>query len=546
MIFLSTLLISVFITIALIPVFSTLAIRLHIMDIPDERKVHSRPIPRSGGMAMALGTLIPIVLWLPFDDFLRAMVLGTGIIVIFGIVDDSRGLRYLTKFAAQIAAALVVIFYGGIWISDLGNLLPEGIRLPGWIGIPLTIVGIVGATNALNLSDGLDGLAGGLSILTFICIAYLAYLGEDLTVMLLSIAVIGSIFGFLRFNTYPANLFMGDTGSQFLGFLGICLALRLTQTNAEFSKVLPLMLLGIPILDTLSVMLGRIAHGKSPFMPDKNHLHHRFVQLSLSHPETVILIYILQSTLVTLAYLLRSGSEWILLISYLVFSAVILLGLWVAEKNGWLFERGQIVVRLAEHLRNIRDRHVIIMASFRICEWGLPMLLLLTAMISMEVPVYVSYFSAGFIALVSLTWFARKAWIVGALRLSLYLCIPYAVYFAETDKALWVGAGPAEAYNLAFGVLVIFILLTLKFTRRQKGFKTTPLDFLILFVALIVPRLPDAPIGSAHMSHVAAKIIVFFFGFEVLIGELRGEYGNLALATIAILAVLSVRGLFML
>ena len=227
----------------------------------------------------------------------------------------------------------------GVWIGDLGSLLPEGVNLPAWVGIPLTLIVIVGATNAINLSDGLDGLAGGISIMSFICIAYLAYLGGDLMVALLSIAMIGAIFGFLRFNTHPATLFMGDAGSQFLGFWAVSLSLKITQANHGFDRLLPLMLLGMPILDTISVMLGRIASGKSPFMADKNHLHHRFMKLGLSHSETVFLIYALQACMVTSAYLMRAGSEWLVLASCLCFGATVLLGLAEAQKTGLLVKR---------------------------------------------------------------------------------------------------------------------------------------------------------------------------------------------------------------
>ena len=539
MIFLSTLLISVFTTIALIPVFSSLAVHLRILDIPDERKVHSRPIPRSGGLAMALGALIPIVLWLPFDGSLKAIVFGTGIVVLFGLIDDSRGLSYLWKFAAQTAAAIVVTCYGGVWVSDLGALLPEGLHLPGWIGIPLTVIVIVGATNAINLSDGLDGLAGGVSIMSFICIAFLAYPGGDLMVALLSIAMIGAIFGFLRFNTHPATLFMGDAGSQFLGFWAVCLSLKITQANHGFDRLLPMMLLGMPILDTTSVMLGRIASGKSPFVADKNHLHHRFMKLGLSHSETVFLIYALQAFMVTSAYLMRSSSEWLVLLSGLLFGAAVLLGLAEAERTGLLVKRHPFLENLT---RSIKGRYVIIRTSFKVCETGLALLLVITAMLPIEVPVYVSAISSGFAGLIVLTWFMRKKWIGRALRLGFYFFVPYIVYLSEMDAASQLGGRLAEACNLSFAVLVVFIILTLKFTRRQKGFKTTPLDFIVLFVALVVPNLPGGPVRSHHMSLIAAKIIVFFFGYEVLMGELRGDYRNVALAFVSVLAIVSLRG----
>jgi UDP-GlcNAc:undecaprenyl-phosphate GlcNAc-1-phosphate transferase len=398
----------------------------------------------------------------------------------------------------------------------------------------------VGVTNAINLSDGLDGLAGGISIMSFICIAYLAYLGTDLIVILLSIAMIGAIFGFLRFNTYPATLFMGDAGSQFLGFWAVCLSLKITQESPGFNKLLPMMLLGMPILDTLSVMLGRIASGKSPFKPDKNHLHHRFMNLGLSHSETVFLIYALHACMVTSAYLMRSSTEWLVLVSGLLFGAAVLLGLAEAEKTGWLVKRHPFLENLTQSFKN---RYLIIKTSFMACETVFILLLILTVLLPIEVPLYVCAASCAFAVLVILTWFMRKKWIGGALRLGFYFFIPYAVYLSEMDAASQIGGRLADAYNLSFAALVVFIILTLKFTRRKKGFKTTPLDFIVLFIALVVPNLPGGPVRSHHMSVIAAKIIVFFFGFEVLMGELRGDYRKITLAFLSVLAIVSLRGL---
>ncbi|HYA42055.1 MAG TPA: MraY family glycosyltransferase [Syntrophobacteraceae bacterium] len=539
MIFISTLLISVFTTIALIPVLSSLAVHLHILDIPDERKIHSRPIPKSGGLAMALGVLIPIVVWLPFDASLKAILSGAAIVVIFGFIDDSRGLSYLWKFAAQTAAAVVVTCYGGVWIADLGALLPQGVHLPGWVGIPLTVVVIVGATNAINLSDGLDGLAGGISIMSFICIAYLAYVADDLMVVLLSLAMIGAIFGFLRFNTYPATLFMGDAGSQFLGFWAVSLSLKITQANHGFNKLLPLMLLGIPILDTFSVMLGRIASGKSPFMPDKNHLHHRFMELGLSHSETVLVVYALQASMIIPAYLMRFGTEWLALALSVCFGAAVLFGLAEAKKTGWLYQRHSSLEKLT---RSIKNRYLIIKISFKVLETGIILLLAVTAFLPVGVPVYVCALSTGLAALVIATWFTKKKWMGGAVRLGFYFFIPFAVYLSEMDAASRLGKTLADVYNLSFAVLVLFIILTLRFTRRKKGFKTTPMDFIVLFVALIVPNLPGGPIRNPHMSLIAAKVIVFFFGCEVLMGELRGNYTNVVFAFVCILSIVSLRG----
>ncbi|MCK5508975.1 MAG: undecaprenyl/decaprenyl-phosphate alpha-N-acetylglucosaminyl 1-phosphate transferase, partial [Desulfobacterales bacterium] len=229
MFFIPTLLISMFITIALIPIFKSLAVRVNVMDVPNDRKVHSYPMPKSGGIAMALGVLVPIFFWVPTTEFVSAVLIGAGIIVIFGLIDDVINLEWKIKLFGQCAAALVVILYGGVKIKCLGMLLPDDVFLPDWFAILFTLIAIVGVTNAINLSDGLDGLAGGISLLSFICIGCLAYCSANIVIALLSIAIVGAILGFLRFNTYPAVLFMGDAGSQLLGFLAVTLSLALTQ-----------------------------------------------------------------------------------------------------------------------------------------------------------------------------------------------------------------------------------------------------------------------------------------------------------------------------
>ena len=199
--YLSILLLSLFLTIALVPLSTWLAERLRVYDIPDQRKVHAQPIPRTGGLAMALGALIPVASLVPMDDLVRSYLIGVGIIVIFGVLDDLRELSYRPKFFGQVAAALIVILYGGVKITSLGMLLPDDLLLHNWVAVPLTLLVIVGVINAINLADGLDGLAGGICLLSFCCIGYLGYQAELFSIALLSTALIGTIFGFLRFNT---------------------------------------------------------------------------------------------------------------------------------------------------------------------------------------------------------------------------------------------------------------------------------------------------------------------------------------------------------
>jgi len=530
-----------FITIALVPFFKGLAVKINVLDVPNERKVHKYPMPKGGGIAMALGALIPIVLWLPADDFSRATIIGAGIVVLFGLLDDMRDLGFKAKFAGQFAATLIIIIYGGVKIKSLGMLLPADVLLPDWLAIPLTFIVIVGITNAINLSDGLDGLAGGISLLSFLCIGYLAYSAGNFDIALLSAATVGAIFGFLRFNTYPATVFMGDAGSQLLGFMAITFSLKLTQGNPHLSPLLPLLLVGFPVLDTITVMFERVTNGKSPFVADKNHLHHKLMRLDLFHTEAVLSIYVLQAFLVTSAFVFRSRSEWFLLILYLVFSGVIISGFFIADTTGWKVKRFHFTL-LKGRLKVLKEKNILIKVSFRIIEVGVPSLLLITCFLPASVPKYFAFFSMGFLGLICIVWLFNKQWLDMALRFTLYLTIPFVIYLSETDLATWVSDKLLDPYNLSFVFLIVFVILTLKFTRRTKGFKTSPMDFLILFIALVVPNLPDERIQSYHMGLVAAKIIVLFFSYEVLIGELREDLKRLVLATIPVMVVMAVRG----
>ena len=236
-----------FITIGLVPIFARIALRLKIVDLPNDRKMHTIPIPWVGGLAMAIGVLIPLLYQIQFNSFSLAVLIGAVIIVVFGAVDDYHGLGYRIKFAGQIAAALVVIIYGDVVITTFGSCLPEGCLLPQWISVPLTLLVIVAVINAVNLADGLDGLAAGIMIQVFICITILSYSTGVTFITFCGVAFTGAIFGFLRFNTHPAVIFMGDTGSQLLGFISVTLVLALTQEHSVLSPFLPLLLLDFSI-----------------------------------------------------------------------------------------------------------------------------------------------------------------------------------------------------------------------------------------------------------------------------------------------------------
>lgn len=541
MIFLSTLLMSVLITIALIPVFSRLAISANVVDIPNERKVHTIPVPRIGGVAMALGAFVPILYWNRAGSFVQAYLLGACVLVVFGLIDDFRELSPRIKFAGQFIAALIAVLWGGVTISSLGMLFSDNLILPGWLAVPLTVIAIVGVTNAINLSDGLDGLAGGICLLSFCCISYLAYLVGNGQIGLIALSLAGVIFGFLRFNTHPASIFMGDAGSQFLGYSAIVLALSLTQGNTPLSPLLPLIILGFPVLDTLTVMLTRMIQGRSPFSPDKNHFHHNLMALGLRHPEAVLVIYLFQVILVVSAYYFRFNPDWQLLCGYLLFSLGILAAFRYAGKTGHRIKRYDLLdIVIAGRLRKLRDDGVIIRYAFRIFEFGVPLLLFFTCMLPREVPTYISRAALIFAVVILLARSINKELMAGLLRFTLYLLVPFSVFLSDTSMPQWLDGTALRLYNASFAVFALLIIIVSKFTRRREGFKNTPLDFLILFIAVLVPNLPDQHFQHYHLGLVAAKIIMLYFSYEVLLAELRWRVDKVALVTVLSLVVLAV------
>ena len=546
MLYFSTILLSVFITVSLIPVMTRLAARYQLVDVPDLRKVHTTPVPRIGGLAMALGAFVPVILWITTDGFVRAYLAGAGALVIFGLLDDLKGLGYKAKFSGQLLAALVVVIFGGVKIASVGALLPGALQLPEWFVITLSLVTIVGVTNAVNLADGLDGLAGGLSLLGFCCIGYLAYLMDNNVVVLLSLSLAGAIFGFLRFNTHPASLFMGDTGSQLLGYSAIVLAIKTTQGGTPFSPVLPLIILGFPVLDTLTVMVERFREKRPLFSADKNHFHHRLIRLGLSHTEAVFTIYVIQAMMIVSAIIFKYYSDWVLMISFTVFSTLIISSFVAADRIGFRFKRKPLIdFAFTGWLRNIRDNNWIIRISFTLAQLVIPVFLLFCCLLPATVPGYIALIAAclGLCVLASLLFFRARLSL--CLRIALYPTIPLILYLIEEGRVGWMSAKMLALYRLSFGMIALLVLLTVKFSRRMKGFRLTTMDFLVIFIALVVPNLPDQAIQSYHLGFLAVEIIVLLFSIEVLITELRGKFEALiasTLMTLAMLGILGIRG----
>ena len=541
----TTFILSLFLTIGLVPIFKRMAFRMNLVDEPDARKVHVLPMPRSGGISMAIGALLPVMIWVPMDDMVRAVHLGCAVIVGFGILDDVKNLKYWQKLCAQVAGALVVMFYGGVQIRCLGGLLPGDGLLPLMVSMPLTLLFIVGVTNAVNLSDGLDGLAGGVSLLSFVSIGFFAYRCGNLQLTLMCLAVSGAILGFLRYNTHPAVVFMGDAGSQMLGFLCVVFTLILTQSHTPYSEISPLFLIGFPIIDTLTVMVERMAKGGSPFKPDKNHFHHRLMKLGLFHSESVTLIYLLQSIFLSCAFILRFYSNQINLMVFLALAGGIVFLFSLARKTGFKFRDGnQSILGARSFLVQLGGEQLSIRMFFGLLRWGFCLVFLFQCLMPYDIPGYMSVVACGLIGVILYVRLRCPEHKKSVLRICLYCITPLLMYKSLVYPAPWVSRQVMLADYGMLVALVLAVIGTLNLTKRQNGFKFNPQDFLIFLVIIVFPNLPSFQLNIPELKTVVAGVLILFFSGDVLLGELRRDNTFLDNTLIVCLAVIMVRGLF--
>lgn len=503
---------SLIICMALIPPLMASAGRLHVLDMPGGRKLHTGSVAKVGGIALAAGTFIGVLMWAPKDDLVVASLLGGVTILFFGVWDDRVGLGYRTKFAGQALAAFIVLAVGGVQIGGV-PLLPEDWFSP-WIGLPLTFLALIAVTNAVNLADGLDGLAGGLSLISFAGIAYLAFQTDDVVVMVMVMSVLGGLLGFLRFNTYPARVFMGDAGSQFLGFyLGVTALILTDQAHGPYSPIVALFIWGLPPLDTLGVIVQRYREGRSPFVGDRNHLHHKLLNMGFSHRKAVVSIYMAQAAMVALGYGLRWQPDWLLTAIYLLVAVgVLALVLRPITEDVVTIRPG--VVAMWRARGGWQDRYPqLVWLPTRVLAVATTVFLVVSVALPVAVPP-----DAGLAASILLLVLAVTAALVPRtvpllVRTGLYVGSTFLLYFIEIDSVPaphpWLH--PLNLF-LAGLALLVFLVMRLHAVRQ---FETTPLDSLMVLLALLLPFLPELHIGDVNLSLLTAKLIVLFFSFEL-------------------------------
>ncbi len=303
------------------PMVKSLAYKVGAIDVPkDNRRMHKVPIPRLGGLAIFLAFLLSVLVFADIDRQIRGILLGAVMIVVLGVMDDIMALKALPKLIVQILAAGTAVYHGCViqFLSNPNVFSTRTYMDLGWLSIPITIIWIVAITNAVNFIDGLDGLAVGVSAISTASLIVIAIMVSEVNITIILCALFGACLGFIPYNLNPAKIFMGDTGSTFLGYIMATLSITgLFKMYAIISFAVPFLILGVPIFDICFAFLRRIAKGQNPMVADRGHVHHRLIDMGFSQKQAVAICYMLTAILGLSAVLLTSSGA---------FKALILIG----------------------------------------------------------------------------------------------------------------------------------------------------------------------------------------------------------------------------
>jgi UDP-GlcNAc:undecaprenyl-phosphate GlcNAc-1-phosphate transferase len=527
------------VSMTLVPAMIRLAPHIGMIDKPDARKVHTTPIPRAGGIGIVLGALLPMVIWLPFSDTMTSFYLGALILLFFGTWDDIAELGHYVKFIGQFAAAILVVYYGGIFVETFPFMGME--PLAPAIGKPFTVIALVGMINAINHSDGLDGLAGGESLMSLAGILFLAALCDGYETMVMVVAVMGGVFGFLRFNSHPARVFMGDGGSQFLGFsLGVLAVLLTQRDNPALSPMLPLLLLGLPIADILVVFWKRARAGGNWFRATRNHVHHRLLELGFHHYESVTVIYTIQAALVFSAALLPYAADAGLLAIYLGVCIALFLFLRRGERMGWRAHAPGDPGMVAQFLTRCRQTPAAECLPNQLVAAAVSLFMLGGAFAVRWVPGDMALIAAvlGGALLLRLV-LGFRVWFL-LLRLLLFVAIALMVYLFNSypPKGL---LGQAPVLYVFFGLLGMALIAAVRLAKEDR-FRVTPLDFLVVLIVLALALMPESLLDSRVVG-MAVQAILLFYGAEMAMRQMRSRWNPFTGSMLMGLAVLAARGL---
>lgn len=504
----------------LVPYISRLAVVVGGIDQPSERKVHFQSTPRLGGIAIFCSLLFTVIFFFKIDQQIKGILVGLIVIFLTGLADDLVTLTPIKKITGGFLAASLTVIIGNICVRHLGNPFGLGTIELGPLAIPFTIIGIVGLINAINLLDGMDGLAGGVCTIACVSFAVISYTSGNTALFALVVALLGALIGFLRYNNFPAKIFMGDSGSLLLGYLmGVFSVLLASGGKQPVSPYIPLIILGVPILDTLVVMIIRWRTGKRLFMADQTHIHHRLLDLGIGHKFTVLIVIGISYLLSLIAIFGRNLNDGVLLTLFIATSAAVYGTLFAlasnllsinlenyADKPRRSFTRHRLIVRLTMHL----------MTTIR---YLLMSVLLLPVFLSREntilyyVLICMVLLAAACIYLLGHTW-----------RDTLIQCFIYssgviAVFVLENfGRGQFLFGFPLHhVSHILFLVLLACEGVIIMMQKRTSLLIVSPFDYLIMLIVLSAPLLPLTFTSKLHLLTVTAKSVIMFVGFKIIL-----------------------------
>lgn len=331
------LLLGAFVSFLVTPLARRLAFLVGAVDQPDPRKIHREPTPRLGGLAIVAGFCLPWLLLFFVDNRVAALfheherllfvLLGAALTMFtVGVVDDIHGVSARGKLLVQVLVA-VAMYWGDFRINLLSNPFGSSVEL-GWWSLPITVIWIVGLTNATNLLDGMDGLVAGVVAVMSLTLAMIHIIDNNFVVALLAFTLAGATLGFLPYNFAPARIFLGDSGSLFLGLLMAGLStISLFKAATVAMVFVPLLVFALPLIDTTQVVIGRIRSGRHPFSPDKTHVHHRLLELGLDQKQVVLVLYLISLFLGVVAIVLSRKTEAKAAMALIAMAVVVCTGL---------------------------------------------------------------------------------------------------------------------------------------------------------------------------------------------------------------------------
>lgn len=534
---------ALFASILLMPLLIRLAAPWGFVDIPDARKVHQTAVPRIGGIVIAISAIITLLLIYFNDQQVIIYVVSASIIVFFGAWDDRANLNYKVKFFGQIVAASTIVMVGDVRLEYLPFLGLE--KLPDNVSIPLSIFFLVAVTNSTNLIDGLDGLAGGLTLMTLGAIAVFENRLGAQAGLCIALCVGGAVLGFLRFNTHPASVFMGDSGSQFLGFTTGYLVLNLGhEQQGAISPMIGLLCIGLPLIDTATVFIQRILKGQSPFKPDRSHLHHQLMNIGLTHAETVVFIYLAQALFIMMAFFLYVQSDFEITFAYVALAAGFVGGLKMLSANPQIGSRvlGAVYGPL---LGTLSKRSYEVIKLEPMLPWciylimGVLLCLGLIMHLNWRDILWLAIFMLG---LMLYRHFAKNDPERSLIKKIVMYCLAALIVFS-TGTHNQLTHEYTVLVELLFTSVLVILLLGGMLSSGDK-FDINPMDYLVVFLAILIPRAGLLVTPEMNWGEMVSRMIILFYAVEYMFSLRESMQNALSKGTLAGWSVVLIAALF--